>query len=531
MGTGKSAVGRGVAARLGLRWLDTDELIERRAGVPISEIFAQHGEEHFRDLESAALAEALASGAQVLSTGGGALLRPGNLELLQAAGPIVCLHASAEEILSRTAGDDTRPLLRGGDRRETIQRLLAERAPVYAQADYQVDTTGMELAQVVEQVVAVIAQDPRAKYLTGQPLVIPVAVPGAEYEVTVGWGLLARVGEMAPPPKSGLTAVVVSGETVARIYGGTVVESLQGAGWQARLITVPDGEAAKSLEQYARLVEDMARAGLDRGGCVFALGGGVVGDLAGFAAATYMRGVKLVHLPTTLLAQVDSSIGGKTGVDLAAGKNLVGAFHQPVAVIADVAALRTLPAAELRSGLGEIIKHACCFDAELFEFLARHRDALGHLDAVAATYLVGRNCQIKAQVVAADPTEQGLRAVLNYGHTVGHALERAAGEWELRHGEVVAAGIVAEARLAQKLGVAEESTVARQEELIAACGLPVRVAGVQLERAREALRHDKKVVGGRLRMPLVPEIGSYRLVEDVPLTAVEEAMRSVIGEA
>jgi 3-dehydroquinate synthase len=193
------------------------------------------------------------------------------------------------------------------------------------------------------------------------------------------------------------------------------------------LLTVRDGEQSKCLAEVGRLYEGMVEAGVDRGGCVFALGGGVVGDLAGFAAATYLRGVELVHLPTSLLAQVDSSIGGKTAVDLPQGKNLVGAFHQPRMVVCDVAALRTLPEAELRCGLAEIIKHACCFDATMFEQLRAHHEQVMALDGPTLEYLVARNCQIKAEVVAQDPLDKGPRAVLNYGHTVGQALEWSAG--------------------------------------------------------------------------------------------------------
>ena len=263
---------------------------------------------------------------------------------------------------------------------------------------------------------------------------------------------------------------------------------------------------------------------------MFALGGGVVGDLAGFAAATWMRGIDLVHLPTTLLAQVDSSIGGKTAIDLSGGKNLVGAFHQPVAVVSDVGTLATLPPEELRSGLGEIIKHACCFDAGMFAFLERRAGTALTDDAPALEYLVSRNCQIKANVVEQDPHEQGVRVVLNYGHTVGHALERAAAGWSLRHGEVVGVGIVAESRLAAWLGLCDEEAAARQERLIAAWGLPTQVSGIDEDAALAALARDKKIVSGRLRLPLVPEVGSFRIVEDVSTDLLRRAVRSVLGE-
>ncbi len=531
MGTGKSAVGRLVAEMLGLEWVDTDELVKREAGVSISVIFEREGEGRFRELESQALREALATGGRVVSTGGGILLREENRALMQAAGPIICLTASPDVILERTGRKQTRPLLRCDDPREAISNLMREREQLYAQADYHLDTSSLTARQVAEQVVDAMRIDPGARYLADTPLAVDVRVPGAEYQITVGRGLLERAGELWPPSAEGVRGVVVSCEPVAALYGERVLTGLREAGWDVAPVIVPDGEASKALGTYGRVCEEMAAAGVDRGGCVFALGGGVIGDLAGFAAATYMRGIDLVHLPTTLLAQVDSSIGGKTAVDLSAGKNLVGAFHQPRAVITDVATLASLPAAEFRSGLGEAIKHAACFDEDLFEFMQGRRADIMSMTPDVLEYMVARNCQIKAEIVEQDPHEKGVRAALNYGHTVGHALERAAGEWELRHGEVVAAGIVAEARIAEWMGVGDEETTGRQTDLLEAYGLPTRVEGVDMQRAVEALRRDKKIVAGKLRMPLAPKIGSFEIVEDVPLEIVERALQSVAGEA
>ncbi|MFW6437629.1 MAG: 3-dehydroquinate synthase, partial [Armatimonadota bacterium] len=369
---------------------------------------------------------------------------------------------------------------------------------------------------------------PGARWLSGSEAVIPLSLPDGGYNITVGRGLLARLDALCPPAEPGLRAALVTTDRIGPYYAEQARVSLEHAGWSVTLVAVPDGEGSKQVSVAAELWEAMAEAGLDRSSTVFALGGGVVGDLAGFAAATYMRGIDVVHLPTSLLAQVDSSIGGKTAVDLGAGKNLVGAFHQPAAVVTDVSTLHTLPEAELRSGLGEIIKHACCFDAEMFALLEEQRDVVLNLDGPTIEYLVARNCQIKAEVVEKDPREAGLRAVLNYGHTVGHALERAADHWGLRHGEVVGAGIVAESRIAVKLGISDEATAERQEALIGAYGLPTSVR-VSAEAALSALERDKKIEAGRLRVPLVPEIGSFRLMEDVDLEVVRDALRSVIA--
>ena len=527
MGTGKTTVGRLLAERLGMDFIDTDESIEARAGRSIPEIFSAHGEEHFRDLESRALAEALATPGRVVSTGGGMLLRDANVEALRQAGPIICLTATAETVLGRTSADANRPLLDVADPAGRIEELLAARDECYAQADVHVGTDARSPEGVVDAIAEFLAADARGRWLVGAQTVIPLALPDAGYAITVGRGLLERVGEIVPPREPGVRAALVTTDRIGPLYAERVQRALAEAGWDVALLTVPDGESSKRLQVAGDLLGALAEAGLDRGSTVFALGGGVVGDLAGFVAATYMRGIDLVHLPTSLLAQVDSSIGGKTAVDLDAGKNLVGAFHQPVAVVSDVATLATLPPAELRSGLGEIIKHVCCFDAEMFALLESRRDAVLRGDGAVLEYLVARNCQIKAGVVEQDPHEAGLRAVLNYGHTVGHALERAADDWALRHGEVVGAGIVAESRLAAWLGLADEQTAARQEALVAAYGLPTR-ASVGEPVALSALDRDKKIVGGKLRMPLVPAIGSFEIVEDVDLELVRRAVRSVL---
>lgn len=359
-----------------------------------------------------------------------------------------------------------------------------------------------------------------------QRFVVPVRLAQHEYDIHVGVGLLDELGKLWPPTM-GRRAAVISASTVAGLYADRCLRALQGAGWQTVLLRVPDGEASKTLAQAERLYTGCLEAGLDRSSTVFALGGGVVGDLAGFVAATYMRGLPFVQVPTTLLAQVDASVGGKTAVDLPQGKNLVGVFHQPALVAIDVGTLQTLPDRELQAGMAEIVKHAAIADESMFGWLEKTAERLLERDMALLSPLVARNCQIKAAVVEADPLEKGVRACLNYGHTVGHAVEAGAGEWDLRHGEAVAWGIVAEARLAVRLGLSVPEVADRQEKLLRRLGLIRGPLLLDMDRARQSLMHDKKVVGGAVRLPLVPEIGRFVIQERAPLDELVKALEEL----
>jgi len=357
----------------------------------------------------------------------------------------------------------------------------------------------------------------------GAPLIVRVELPGAGYDIVVGRGLLADLGALGRAVGAG-AGLLVTDETVAGLYAEPCRRSLQEAGCQVALATVPPGESSKTLAVAERVYDACLDAHLDRGATIFALGGGVVGDLSGFVAGTFMRGIRLVQVPTTLLAQVDASVGGKTAVDLPRAKNVVGVFHQPSLVVIDVAVLQSLPEREFRGGLAEIVKHAAIADAEMLSFLQEQAASVLAREPALLRQLVARNCQIKAEVVQADPQESGWRAVLNYGHTIGHSLERAAGEWDLGHGEAVAYGMVAEAQLAERLGLAEAGLAETLQGLLRALGLAEGRPQLDVGRAVEALRHDKKLQAGRLRLPLVPRPGEVVLREDVGLEALAETL-------
>ncbi len=528
MGTGKSSVGWSLSRRLGLPLVDTDDLVEENARMTIPEIFARHGEEYFRDIETAALRQALENSGIVLSTGGGILLRPENVQLLREAGPIICLQASPETILRRTSRSNQRPLLQTSDPLQRIKQLLDERAEAYALADYHVDTDHDDQERTTAEIIGLLKTDPRTVYLITPVLRVKVNLGREAYIICVGAGLLGKIGELYPPPVANARCVVISTDVIARYYADRTVSSLRAAGWRTELLTVPDGEASKCWETAGKLLHSLADIRLDRGGTVFALGGGVIGDLAGFVASVYMRGVDYVQLPTSLLAQVDASIGGKVAVDLPQGKNLVGSFYQPEAVFIDTDTLTTLPDREFRAGLAEVIKHAVIADPELFNYLRDARQQILDRDTLAMKYVLARNCQIKADIVEQDPKDKGLRYLLNLGHTVGHAIERAARNWELRHGEAVAIGLVADMRLAARLELASRDTADQVEQLIGDYGLPTRMPEIDLEAVQTALAHDKKIVHGSLSIPLVSTIGSARVYKGINLAHVQAVVEELL---
>jgi 3-dehydroquinate synthase len=348
---------------------------------------------------------------------------------------------------------------------------------------------------------------------------IRVAAGPHGYDVCVGTGLLDRIGELCAAVGKGAACAVVSDENVAPLYGERVLASLERAGFRPALFTVPAGEQSKTIQSAETICGKMIDAGFDRSSFVVALGGGMVGDLAGFVAAIYHRGIPCLQAPTTLLAQVDSSIGGKTAVNTTAGKNLLGAWHQPVLVISDIDTLTTLPAREFRQGFAEIIKHAVIRDAAMFE-------RLQHFQSADLPALVCRNVEIKGSIVAADEHETtGERALLNFGHTIGHAIERAGNYGGFLHGEAVSLGMVAACEISvRKAGLSEEER-GRVVATLERFELPTRLpSDFQRDEILRAVRLDKKVTRGEVRFVVVPMIGSANLSTEVTLTDIEEAL-------
>ena len=336
------------------------------------------------------------------------------------------------------------------------------------------------------------------------------------YPVHIGRGLLARAGRLLQGRLKGRKILVVTNTVVGELYEERLCRGLRDGGFEVTSARVPDGEEYKTLATAGRLYEVLFEQGLDRTDAVMALGGGVIGDLAGFAAATFKRGLHLVQVPTTLLAQVDASVGGKTGVDHPRGKNMIGAFHQPAAVLTDLETLRTLDGREIRAGLAEVIKYGVIADGEFFGFLEDRLEALLGLDLETMKVAVNRSCRIKAAVVAADELDRGERAVLNFGHTLGHAIEAASGYKTYRHGEAVAIGMAHAAEIAVRMDITEDRTFRRIDTLLRKAGLPTADRTVDPEKVIVFMRQDKKMAGGRVRFILPREIGRAEIHDGVP---------------
>jgi 3-dehydroquinate synthase len=351
------------------------------------------------------------------------------------------------------------------------------------------------------------------------------------YDIQIGTGNLDGAGRFLSQRGRVTHAVVVTDQNVEKPHAVVVAESLAGAGIEVDLVVVEPGEPAKSIEVAAALWEKLLQLGADRKSVVVAVGGGVVGDLAGFVAATYARGIRFVQVPTTLLAQVDSSVGGKVAINLPEAKNMVGAFLQPLGVLIDTATLKTLDRRQYVSGLGEVVKHGAALDADLFDYLEVHAAELTARDPAVLRHVVAWNCRLKARVVEQDEREEtGRRAVLNYGHTFAHALEALCGYGELLHGEAIAIGILCASRLAERLGRVDARLTGRQCRLLSALGLPTRLPPLDREQVLRTMMHDKKVQHGRLRFVLLSRIGHAELVADVNPDDVRAALADELAE-
>jgi 3-dehydroquinate synthase len=482
-GTGKSTVGKQIAGNLKLSFVDLDRVIETNADMSIPKIMESQGEPAFRDLETAALKKVISEPVAVIALGGGALLRGENRALAESSGQVLLLMAELPTLLYRLHNDASKRPLLTGDLGTKLSALLAKRETHYNSFPLKIHVDNKTAEQNAHQ----------AQVMLGRHHLSAMG----EYDVIVG-----QVSSLENFPMQ--NPIIVTDENVTKFH----LEKVQ-AVLNAKAVIIPAGEEHKTLETISFLWKSFLENGLDRKSTVIALGGGVVGDMAGFAAATYMRGINWVAVPTTLLSMVDASVGGKTGFDLPEGKNLVGAFYPPKLVLADPSLLLTLPERELRSGMAEVVKHGIISDPDLFAMCNRGMDWVkNNLEEV-----VKRAMAVKIKVIEDDPYEKGFRAALNLGHTIGHAVELVS-RFELRHGEAIAIGMAAEAAYAAWVGLATQGLVEVVQDSLSALNLPIAIPKeMPRDEIIRAMRVDKKKNAKSIRFALPVEIGKVELLD------------------
>ncbi len=525
-GSGKSTIGRQLADSLALPFIDLDLEIEKRYGFSIPEIFAKEGEAGFRQLEKTKIMEVCNREWGVIALGGGALLDHENRGWVEASGPVVCLSASPDLLLGRL--DSTpieRPLLSGEQAsapdKSRLKDLLADRNQHYASFAYQVDTSTGPPEQIAWDIQILLGafhlsgmvksgagkQLPKDESARPKPL---------GYDVRVMDGALDMLGRYLKLHGLQGPFALVTDKNVAAIYLPRALSSLREAGYLVKPFIISPGETSKTISTVSNFWNGFLELGMERTSTVVALGGGVVGDLAGFAAATYLRGIPWMYIPTSLLAMVDASLGGKTGADLPQGKNLVGAFHAPQLVLTDPETLDTLPQIELSSGMAEVIKAGIIGDQRLFSICAQGWQAI----TANRGEIIRRAMAVKIRVIEVDPFESGIRAALNFGHTIGHALELIS-NFDLRHGEAVAIGMVSEAWIAEEIGLAEIGLSDQIKSVCMQLGLLTDVPNDYSWGAiLNAMQVDKKRACGRVRFALPRRVGDVKVgveVEDLGL--------------
>jgi shikimate kinase/3-dehydroquinate synthase len=535
--TGKTVIAQKVAECLNWKFIDTDDEIVKLSGKAISEIFKQDGEDKFRRLERQVLKQACHREQAVIATGGGAIVDPKNQDLLLETSVVVCLEAQPETIYQRlrhdalhSANPIVRPLLAGEKPLERIKQLKAKRQLYYTVADWTVHTDNLTVNEVSREVINGWQYINRShdNQSSEADLACRVRTPTADYPVFVGWGILGKLGERMKQAGLSGTANIISDETVFSIYGNAVKKTLEKAGFAVNACVVLPGEASKNIDQAIEIYDFLIEHRIERNDVIVALGGGMIGDLSGFVAATFLRGLPWLQVPTSLIAMTDASIGGKVAVDHPSGKNLIGAFYQPRLVLADVKTLTTLQQRELTSGWAEVIKHGLVLDADFFEFLQKKAKELVKLDRDVAVSVISRSAALKCRVVSEDEKETGIRTVLNYGHTVAHGLEAATSYGRFLHGEAVAIGMMAAARLSHRLGLLSTKAVERHQTLLQKFGLPTDCSGVALKDVLAAMELDKKVRSKAVRWVLLKDIGQVLISSDVPKKDVLKVLQEVI---
>jgi shikimate kinase/3-dehydroquinate synthase len=516
MGTGKTTLGKAAAEKLGCAFYDLDHLIEQEDGKSVQEIFSSQGEVHFRRLETEMLVKVLQQEG-VIALGGGTLTHETNKERVLASDSLLIgLSTSVEEIVKRVAKTKTsRPMLATEQESlaDHVQAMLKQRKRIYQNFDFQIDTQKTSIDQPASQMA-------KLSRLT----IKRVMHPDGFYPIVIGRGTLSSIGELIALRKKVNRVIIVSNSIVSALYLQTVKQSLVDQQMDTDVILIPDGEEGKSLETIKLIYEQLSELHADRNSLLLALGGGITGDICGFAAATYMRGITFVQVPTTLVSMVDSSIGGKTGVNLSQGKNLVGSFKQPELVVMDLETLKSLPYYEVLNGFGEFLKHGLIASPELVQTLLNNPHPIEQLirDENFQELLI-QSLEVKRQLVQEDPFEENERMKLNFGHTLGHAIEKAS-NFQVSHGEAVLMGMWFASMLSNRLGFLSEVDLGLIDQLYRKYNLPRSLGNIDPIKLDQYMLQDKKKDGKNVRWVLLHHIGEAFINTNPSKTVLEELL-------
>lgn len=541
MGAGKTTVGKLLAEKLGWAFYDSDDEIVRTSGKSVSAIFDEDGELAFRDLERITIKGLLKNKKCVIASGGGSISIPETANLISENSVCLWLDAQVETLVERVKGSN-RPLLKHGDADEILASLLEKRREAYSQAHIHVLNDNMTAEDVTQRILLQLSDyllqegdgemdEERAP----QSVCLTVSLFDRSYPIFIGSDLLNDVDVWLPQEYRGKKAFIITDYNVRAAVVETMQAGLVEHMKSISMMELPPGESSKSFDRYQVCLEWLLENGVKRDSIIFAIGGGVVGDLAGFISSTVLRGINFIQIPTTLLSQVDSSVGGKTGINSKHGKNLIGAFYQPKAVVIDINTLNSLPKREWLSGYAEIVKYGLLGDAEFFAWLEKNAESMLERNPANLIRAIEKSCRMKANIVADDEHEtNGARATLNLGHTFGHALESLTGySAELLHGEAVGIGLVLAAQLSKELGYIDEDDVQRIINHLKVVGLRTHISEVKLpvgttaNHIIDAMRKDKKATEEGLGFVVLKYLGSAELMGGIS----EELVRKVITES
>ena len=538
-GVGKSTVGEKVASMLGMNFVDIDKHIVDSQNRSIKDIFASDGEKNFRTIEYNSLKNICEKTNQVVSTGGGLPVYSKNRNLMKENGVIICLEAHEKTLNKRLFESDldgsfdkeVRPKLDSDDKFRTLSSLKQSRQKFYSMCDWTIHTDKLTPDQIAIEIIRFCnilpASQIKIPVSLNEDLSSIVSIGGEGYPLYVGWGILTKLSDILKDRKMLATIFIIADESVL-MHTRKIQILLESNGFKFHTFRIPSGESSKNLDLVKSIYGWLAELNAERSDMILAVGGGVVGDISGFVAATYLRGIKFAQIPTTLLAMTDSSIGGKTGVDLSEGKNLVGAFHQPEFILADLETLKTLSQRELNSGWAESIKHGLILDKNLFYDMQNNSSKLLSLEKTVTLDVIKRSMKIKADVVSKDEKEQlGLRIILNYGHTIGHAIEASTKYGLYLHGEAVSIGVVGAAMLSSHLGFITNEEVDLQKSVFKLFDLPTSYNDLDIDSVIHFMSVDKKRSAGNIRWVILEAIGNANTTKNVSIYSVKNILKEL----